>query len=52
VIIAILGVISFFSMFVGTALTVVFFGFDLGLRVFFASTLMLIFCLAMENMKQ
>ncbi len=42
-VIAILGILSFASMFLGTAIALVFFGFSMAIKVFIASALFLLF---------
>lgn len=49
VVIAVLGLSSFASMFIGTALGIIFFGFDMGARIFAASILILFFCVAYQK---
>lgn len=45
VLIAFFGLVSFGSIFVGTALGIFFSGFDMGMRIMIASLLVFIFCL-------
>jgi hypothetical protein len=48
-IIAILGLGSFASVFLGTAIGILFFGFDIGLRILVASALVLVMCVIADK---
>jgi hypothetical protein len=48
-VIAILGLGSFSSMFLGTAVGILFFGFDIGLRILVASVLVLAMCVIADK---
>lgn len=49
-IIAILGLGSFASMFLGTAIGILFFGFDIGLRILVASALIFVLCVIIDKL--
>ena len=48
--IAVTGLLSVASMFIGTAAALVFFGFAQAIKVFFASLLVLIFCMIVDEL--
>lgn len=49
-VIATLGVGSFASMFLGTAIGILFFGFDIGLRILVASALVFALCVIFDRL--
>ena len=51
ILIGLVGLTAFASLFVGTALGLVFGGFLMGFKIFLASLLILIFCLIVDGLK-
>lgn len=51
ILIGLVGLTAFASLFVGTALGIVFGGFLMGFKIFLASLLIFIFCLIVDGIK-
>jgi uncharacterized membrane protein len=47
--IAVLGIMSFYTLFAGTAASILIFGFEIGFRVLVSSGIILFFALVLEN---